>query len=110
MFGSIKDSLASTAAKTLLAGRVDRYAKITDLRIRSRDRTISAEILLEGDEIPVEIRVEKYRISGSAGEYALVVEKVTASRAWLQNALEDFLVEKALPVPGVALIALGKPD
>jgi len=110
MFAAIKDSLASTAAKTLLAGRIDRYAKIVDLRIRSRDRTIYVEILLEGDEVPVGISVENYRILASSGEYALVVEKATASRAWLQNVLEDFLVGKPVPVPAVALIALGKPD
>ena len=110
MFGGIKDSLASTAAKSFLGSRIDRYGEIKDLRIRSRDHSLSAEILLEGEEIPVEIRVGSYRITGKGGDYQLVVENVTASRAWLQNLLQDFLVEKPFPIPGVALIALGKPE
>ena len=110
MFNGLKDSLSSTAAKSLLASRIDRYGKLTDLRIRSREKTIFAEIVLEGEEIPIAIQIERYRITGSGGEYAVVVERVSASRPWLQNLLEDLVVEKPLPVPSVVLIALGKPD
>ena len=110
MFNGIKDSLASTAAKSLLASRMDRYGKLTDLRIRSREKTIAAELLLEGEETPVMILVGRYRIIGKPGEHAVVVEEVTASRAWLQNLLQDLLVEKPLPVPPIVLLALGKPE
>jgi hypothetical protein len=108
MFSHLKDSLSSSAAKSLLASRIDRYGKLTDLRIRSREKTISAELLLEGEETPVTLRVERYRITGTSGEHALVVEAVAASRPWLQNLLEDLLVEKPLPVPSILLLALGK--
>ena len=110
MFNGIKDSLASTAAKSLLASRMDRYGKLTDLRIRSREKTIAAELLLEGEETPVLVRIERYRIVGNSGEYSIVVEGVTASRGWLQNLLEDLLVGKPMPVPSIVLLALGKPE
>ena len=110
MFSGIKDSLTSTAAKSLLASRLDRYGKLTDLRIRSREKTISAEILLEGEEQPVSIQIERYRIIGKSGENALVVEGISASRPWLQNLLQDLLVDKPLPVPSIILIALGKAE
>ena len=110
MFNGLKDSLSSTAAKSLLASRIDRSGKLTDLRIRSREKTIFAEVVLEGEEIPVAIQIERYRITGTGGEYALVVERVSSSRPWLQNLLEDLVVEKPLPVPSMVLIALGKPD
>jgi hypothetical protein len=110
MFNGLKDSLSSTAAKSLLASRIDRYGKLTDLRIRSREKTIFAEIVLEGEEIPVAVQIEHYRIIGTGGEYVLIVERVSASRPWLQNLLEDLVVEKPLPVPSIVLIALGKPD
>jgi len=109
MLTGIKDSLTSSAAKSMLASRLDRYGKLTDLRIRSREKTITAEILLEGEEQPLTIHVERYRITGKSGENELVVESVTASRAWLQNLLQDLLVDKAVPVPSIVLLALGKP-
>lgn len=84
MFTGIKDSLSSKAAKTLLAARVDRYGKLVDLRIRSRERTISAEVHLTGEEVPVFVEVERYRIEGNDGEPRLVIERVAASRVWLK--------------------------
>jgi hypothetical protein len=110
MFTSLKDSLSSTAAKSLLASRLDRYGKLTDLRIHSREKSISAELTLEGEEIPVGVQIERYRVVRTDGGHAVVVESVTASRPWLQNLLEDLLLEKPLPVPSIALIALGGPE
>lgn len=110
MFSGIKDSLASSAAKALLASRMDRYGKITNLQISSREKSIRAEIELLGEELPVSIHIERYRITGKSGPYALVVERVTATRPWLQNLLLDLLVDKPIKVPSVILIALGKPE
>ena len=94
----------------MLASRLDRYGKLTELRIRSREKTIVLELELEGEKIPVGIQIERYRTTGRSGEHALVVEKVSASRPWLQNLLEDLLVDKPLPVPAIVLVALGKPE
>ena len=110
MFSGLKDTLTSTAAKSFLASRLDRYGKLTDLQIRSRDKTISAELLLEGEAVPVMIRIERYRVIGKGGDYSLVVESISASLPWLQNLLQDLLVEKPMSVPSVILIVLGKPD
>ena len=110
MFGGIKDSLTSSAAKSMLASRLDRYGKLTELQIRSREKTIVLELLLEGEEIPLGIQVERYRTTGKSGDYALVVEQVSATRPWLQNLLQDLLVEKPMPVPAIVLLALGKPE
>ena len=110
MFSGLKDSLTSTAAKSLLASRLDRYAKLTDLRISSREKTISAELVLEGEEVPVAIQIGRYRVIGKSGDHALVVESISASRPWLQNLLQDLLVEKPLRVPSIVLIALGRSE
>ena len=110
MFTGIKDSLTSSAARALIALRLARYGKLTELRIRSRERTIRAEILLEGESEPVVIEVERYRVTGHDGEYAVVVEAVTASRRWVENLLSDLVVEKPLTVPQVVLLALGNPE
>jgi hypothetical protein len=110
MFSAIKDSLSSSAAKSLLASRIDRYGKLIDLRIRSRERTITVEFVLEGEEIPISIRIEHYRITGTTGDHALYMESIIASRPWLQNLLEDLVVGKPLPVPSILLLALGKSE
>jgi hypothetical protein len=110
MFTGIKDSLASSAARSLIASRLGRYGKLTELRIRSQERSIRAEFLLEGEEDPVVIQVDRYRITCKDGENAVVVEAVTASRVWLENLLQDVVVGRVLPVPQVVLLALGKAE
>ncbi len=110
MFGGIKDSLASSAAKAMLAGRIERYGRLLDLRIRSREKTIGAVMTLAGESDEVRIEVTRYRVVASGGEYALVIESITTSREWLQLLLEDFLVGKPIPVPSVATLALGGPE
>lgn len=107
MFGSFKDSLASSAAKSLLAGRIERYGRLIELRIRSREKTIWVEILLAGEVEELKIEVERYRVTGVAGSHAVVIERIRASRQWVQLLLEDFVVGKPIPIPSVALVALG---
>lgn len=109
MLSGIKDSLASSAAKSFIAGRLERYAKLTDLRIHSRERAISLEMLLEGEKLP--IRVEgRYRVTALDGANHITIEGIGATRPWLNNLLEDLLVGKPLPIPAIALLAFGGPQ
>ncbi|MCW1912624.1 hypothetical protein OJ996_03495 [Luteolibacter sp. GHJ8] len=110
MFSSFKDSLASSAAKSLLAGRIERYGRLIELRIRSREKIIRVEILLAGESEELKIEVERYRVTESGGSHAIVIERIRASRQWVQLLLEDFVVGKPLPIPAVAIMALGGPE
>ena len=107
MFSTLKDSLASSAAKSLLSGRIERYGRLIELRIRSREKTIRVEMLLSGETEDLKIEVERYRVTGMAGAHLLVIERIRASRQWVQLLLEDFVVGKPIPIPSVALVALG---
>ncbi len=106
MFNSLKDSFTSSAARSMLASKLERYGRLQDLRISSREKTIAADVLLEGEAESISIRIERYRIAGDHGARALVIEKVATSRPWLQNLLEDLVVEKPFPVPNVVMLAL----
>ena len=110
MFGNLKDSLASSAVKSLLTARLERYGRVTELRIRSRDKTLLVQLMLAGERDELTVEVGRYRIIGSAGAHSIVVESIRASREWLQLALEDFVVGKPFPIPTVALVALGGAD
>jgi hypothetical protein len=107
MFGGIKDSLASSAAKSFLAGRIDRYAQVSDLRIHRREKSLSLELLLEGETVPVRIEA-RYRVSQLDGGNFLTIEGVAATRPWLNNLLEDLVVGKPLAIPALAVVAFGR--
>jgi len=111
MLGSLKDSLASRAAKAMLAGRIERYGQLTELRIRSKEKMLMLEVMLTGETEEIRVEISRYRIvAAEGGKISLVIEAVAASREWLQLLLEDFAVGQSIPIPAVAAMALGKPD
>ncbi|MEK7949293.1 hypothetical protein [Luteolibacter soli] len=111
MLGALKDNLASRAAKSMLAGRIERYGQLTELRIRSKEKMLLVQVMLTGEADEIIIVVDRYRIMpAEGGKIAIVIEAITASREWLQLVLEDFVVGQAIPIPAVAAMALGKPD
>jgi len=111
MLGALKDSLASRAAKSMLAGRIERYGQLTELRIRSKEKMLLVQVMLTGEADEIIIVVDRYRVvPADGGKIAIVIEAITASREWLQLVLEDFVVGQAIPIPSVAAIALGKPE
>ncbi len=110
MFSGIRDSLSSSAVKSLLASKISRYGKLTDLRIRSRDRTIHCELWLEGEPSAITVEVLSYRITGENGTPVLTIEKAQASRPWVNHLIEDLLVGRPVAVPSMALFVLGGID
>ena len=111
MLGALKDSLASRAAKAMLAGRIERYGQLTELRIRSKEKMLLVQVMLAGEAEEIIIVVDRYRVvPAEGGKIAIVIEAITASREWLQLLLEDFAVGQAIPIPAVAAMALGKPE
>ena len=111
MLGALKDSLASRAAKSMLAGRIERYGQLTELRIRSKEKMLLVQVMLSGEPDEIIIVVDRYRVvPAEGGKIAIVIEAITASREWLQLLLEDFVVGQTIPIPSVAAMALGKPE
>jgi len=111
MFGNIKDSLVSAAARKFVAARIKRYGTLLDLHIQSRDRRISVEVLLDGEELPVHVIIGRYRIEDDDnGDLRMVVENAISSHSWVHNLLEDFLVGTPIPLPKVAMVAFGGRD
>ena len=64
-------------------------------------------MVVSGETEDLKIEVERYRVTGMAGAHLLVIERIRASRQWVQLLLEDFVVGKPIPIPSVALVALG---
>ncbi len=110
MFNGIRDTLSSSAVKSMLASKISRYCKLTDLRIRSKERTIHAELWLEGDPSPVTVDVLSYRIEGSSSAPLLTISEARVSRPWMEQLVRDTLIDRPLPIPTMALFVLGGID
>jgi hypothetical protein len=60
---------------------------------------MGAELKLRGEPMPVVISEARYRVERRQAEAVLVFESVKVSKEWLQNLLEDYLLETALKLP-----------
>lgn len=70
------------AIKTVLNGKFGRYGKVLKLDIDSKNKTISAEVLLSGEAESIRIQVGNYEVQ-TEGRQGLRLSRVVASRAWM---------------------------
>jgi hypothetical protein len=106
MFSAAKDAMASNAAKAYINGRISRYGELQDLRIESGNKRMQATCLLHGESSPITVHVDRYEITESGGQRFIRVRACRCARPWLQNALEDFVVDRPIELPSWAASAL----
>jgi len=108
MFGGMKDYLASRATRRLVAGRIDRYGELLDLRIHSKERRIRVEVLPKGESEPVHVEITRYLIVDDGnGGLRMLIKEVTSSREWVHNLLVDYVIDMPIPLPKFAMAVLG---
>jgi hypothetical protein len=94
-----KDASCSFLAERALQGTIQRYGRMLNLSIDSRNRSLQLEMLPKGEERPVTILVERYEVVTENQTTFLVIHKASASREWLTVLINDFLIGRRLPVP-----------
>ena len=75
---------------------------MTELSIDTRKRALRVRLQLAGEAEPIEIHVNKYRLTQRGDRAALTIVDAAASRPWLTEALRQFVVGQSFPVPGKA--------
>ena len=106
MFAAAKDAMASRAAQSFLNSRIERYGKVTGLKIDSKRKTMEATCLLEGELDPITVRVGRYAIEEDGGKKFISAGDLTCSRPWAQSLMKDFLEGKRVELPSWATAAL----
>jgi hypothetical protein len=107
MFHSAKDTLTSKAAQTFVNRRIARYGEVRMLKLDSRNKTVEAVCVLQGEAQPIVVRVESYELVERDGQIFVRLGPCTCDRLWLQNLLTDFAGKREVPLPGWAAAALG---
>jgi hypothetical protein len=101
-----KDSVAGKSARLYLNELIARYGRLETLTIDSREGSMVFTCLLHGEREPIIVRVEQYRIEQQGQACALRLLQCRCERPWVQALLEDFVQEKAFPLPAWAAAAL----
>lgn len=92
----MKNWLVSTFAVPMLNNFLshqgyDRIGRIEDIEINSRDKTIKAKLVLQGESDPVTATVSGYSFEKKEEYYDLHWTSIKLSRPWMENAAHKFL-------------------
>ena len=98
-FSRVKDAALEKAVLLLLKPKLQRYGEIRAFGLDSSAKTMSAEVKLRGEPIPVTVSQARYRIEQGGSETYLVFYDVKVSREWAQNILEDHFPELRIKIP-----------
>ena len=101
-----KDGAVEAAGRAFLNQQIEKFGVVTRLQLDSRQKTISAQLSLKGETIPVIIEVESYEvIQRTEGTY-ITVRRVHASREWIGALLSELVVGRQFKIPRVVGMAL----
>ena len=96
----IKDKIISTALKKVLNSKFARIGEILTVDFNSSARSLSARLALKGEEKPLDIFLENYRILQDGGRCLLSIGKIKTSKEWLNHLFDIHLHKQKLELPG----------
>jgi len=106
MFAAAKDHVTSQVALSYVNKAIARYGQVESLRINSRRSRIELVCRLEGETESIGVTIEKYVIEKEGAKRLFHVLESSATRPWLQTALQDHLHGRKIELPRWAAAAL----
>lgn len=94
------------AARSLINQKIEKFGVINRLQIDSKNKRLAAEVALKGEATPILLEVDGYEIKEQGGENYLVLQKVRASREWLEALLQEVVVNRPWKIPSMAKMVL----
>ncbi|HVV00089.1 MAG TPA: hypothetical protein VHH88_01925 [Verrucomicrobiae bacterium] len=107
MFSRIKDAALEKAIRMFVGPKIERYGEIRELSLDTTNKTISAEIKLRGEALPVAIAEAHYDIVKRGGDTFMAVRGIKISREWAQNLLDDHFPSIEFKVPDFVAPLIG---
>lgn len=94
-----RDAGTGFVVERAVAQRLEPYGRMLNLQIDSKTKKIRLEILLKGESEPVAININEYQLTSAGGADFFVIKQATASREWINALLQDFAIDRKLPLP-----------
>jgi len=99
MLRKMKDTALAKGAKAAINTQIKAYGKMLKLDLDSKNKSISLEVLLDGETEPLQIEVARYELCEEEGKHMLKVYGVQTSRAWINTVASIYLEGKAFEIP-----------
>ena len=98
-FDRLKGQAVSLAGRQFLNNYLEKYGNMLNFSVQPETKTITAEILLKGEESPIKLLLRGYEIGGTAEKPTLSIAKAEASREWLSVVLREFVEGTPIDLP-----------
>lgn len=102
MFNAAKDTMTSRAAQHYVNSKIGRYGEVKKLKINSREKKVEISCLLHGENSPIDVTIESYRMEAEGTKKFFKATDISCSRPWLQNLLNDFAQDRRVALPSWA--------
>ena len=101
----LKDEVLEAIIEQVVLDKLEPFGHLLGCEVNTHDNCISAEIVLRGDSLPILVAIERYEVIEENDTHFLELRRFSASKEWLQAALDCFLVGRRFRLPtGAALV------
>lgn len=87
MFDGTKSEAIRRGANLFLK---ERYGELLSLRVDSRSRTLSMEVMLRGETEAVAVEIGAYELDESDGVSKLIFRQIRVSRPWMEELARSY--------------------
>ena len=99
MLNKIKDFASAKAAMLYFNKNFKNVGTMTDLKIDSKNCTISLALNLKGEVEPIAFVVNNYTLSTETGSTYIQISEIESSCEWINVLLAEFVSQKRFEVP-----------
>jgi len=89
----------SKGVKIAINMQIKEYGEMLKLNLDSNNKSIEAEIMLDGEREPLTVHVERYEMTEENGRHFLKIHGVTTSRTWINTVASSYLDGKTFEIP-----------
>ncbi len=99
MFKKIKDTALSKGIQIAINSQIKEFGKMLKFNLDSKNKTIEIEVMLDGEQEPLMVKVHNYELTEENGKYFIKIHRVTTSRRWINVLAGNYLEGKAFEIP-----------
>jgi len=99
MIRKLKDNALSKGAKAACNTLMSKYGKVLKLNVDSHAKSLTAEVMLEGEKEPLFIEVERYELFREEGRDLLKLYGIRTSRAWVNTLATNYVEGRSFEIP-----------
>jgi hypothetical protein len=94
-----KDRAISAAIVQAFNHKLKEYGEVLEFNLNSKEKTITLEVMLDGEKEPLHVKVNSYEILNEGDKSYIVAKDIVTSRAWINTLASQHLNNQKFEIP-----------